>query len=84
MTLAAVLLAVAVVGMLAPRSGTWRRGHRKGAALLTAGALVTAAAVGWYAWNLNDKLGDITRVDDGVRNRASDRRRSRPRRSTSC
>ena len=43
-----------------------RRGHREWAALLTAGALVTAAAVGWYGWNLNDKLGDITRVDDGV------------------
>ncbi len=66
LTLAAVLLAVAVVGMLGTAVWDVRRGHRKGAALLTAGALVTAAAVGWYAWNLNDKLGDITRVDDGV------------------
>ncbi len=66
LTLAAVLLAVAVVGMLATAVWDLRRGHRAGAALLTVGALVTVAAVGWYAWNLNDKLGDITRVPDAV------------------
>ncbi len=66
LTLAAVLLVLAVVGMLATAVWDVRRGHRRGAALLTAGALVTTVAVGWYAWNLNDKLGDITRVPDAV------------------
>lgn len=66
LTLAAILLAVAVLGMLVTAVWGLRRGHRKGPALLTAGALVTLVAVGWYGWNLNAKLGDITRVSDAV------------------
>ena len=68
LTLAAILLLVAVLGMLGAAAWELRHGHRRGPALLTAGALVTVAAVGWYAWNLNDKLGDITRVPDAVLN----------------
>lgn len=66
LTLAAILLALAVIGMLAMAVRDLRRGHRKGPALLTVGALVTIATVGWYGWNLNDKLDDITRVPDAV------------------
>ncbi|MGH3348468.1 MAG: LCP family protein [Nocardioides sp.] len=66
LTLAVILLAVAVLGMLATAAWDLRRGHRRGPALLTAGALVTVVAVGWYGWNLNAKLGDITRVPDAV------------------
>jgi LCP family protein required for cell wall assembly len=66
LTLAAILLALAVLGMLVTAVWDLRRGHRTGPALLTAGALVTLVAVGWYGWNLNAKLGDITRVSDAV------------------
>ena len=64
--LTAVLLVVVLLGMLATAVWGLRRGHRTGPALLVAGALVVAGAVGWYGWNLNDKLGDITRVPDDV------------------
>ncbi len=66
LTLAAIQLVVAVLVMLVTAVWGLRRGHRKGPALLTAGALVTLVAVGWYGWNLNAKLGDITRVSDAV------------------
>lgn len=66
MTVAAVLLVLAVVGMLGLAVREWRRGHRRGPALLVAGAVVTTLAVGAYAWNLNAKLGNVQRVDDSV------------------
>jgi len=66
LTLAAILLAVAVVAMLALAVRELRQGHRRGPALLVAGAVVIATTVGWYGWNLNDKLGNIARVPDDV------------------
>ena len=66
LTLAVVLLAIAVVAMLGLAVREFRRGHRRGPALLVAGAVLTAVTVGWYGWNLNDKLGNIARVPDDV------------------
>jgi LCP family protein required for cell wall assembly len=60
------LLALAVLGMLAGTAWEFRHGHRRWAALLAAGAVITSASVGWYAWNLNAKLSDIPRADDSV------------------
>ncbi len=62
------LLALAVVGMLAGAGWEWRHGHRRWSAVLVAGAVLTTASVGWYAWNLNAKLGNIPRVNDDVLN----------------
>src|SRR5687768_10229260 len=58
------LLALAVVGMLAGAGWEWRHGHRRWSAVLAAAAILTTTCVGWYAWNLNAKLGDIPRADD--------------------
>jgi len=65
LTLAVVLLVLAVLGLLGTAGWQLRRGHRKGPAILTAGALVVVAAVGWYGWTLNKTLDDITQVPDG-------------------
>ncbi len=64
--LTAWLLAAVLLGMLVAAVWGLRRGHRAGPALLTVGALVVAGSVGWYGWNLNGKLDDITRVPDAV------------------
>lgn len=60
------LLGLAVLGMLVGAGREWRHGHRRWAAALAAGAVVTTATVGFYAWNLNVKLGNIPRADDSV------------------
>jgi len=60
------LLALAVIAMLAGTAWEWRHGHRRWAALLAAGAVLTTASVGFYAWNLNAKLGNIPRANDSV------------------
>ena len=60
------LLAAVLLGMLVAAGWGLRRGHRAGPVLLTVGALVVAGSVGWYGWNLNGKLDDITRVPDAV------------------
>lgn len=60
------LLALAVIGMLAGAGWELRHGHRRWAAVLAAAAVLTTASVGWYAWNLNAKLGNIPRADDSV------------------
>lgn len=59
-----VLLVLAVLGLLGVAVWQLRRGHRKGPAILAAGALVVVGAVGWYGWTLNDIVGDVTRVPD--------------------
>ena len=66
LALAVWLLALAVLGLLAGTVWEWRHGRPRWAALLAAGAVVTVATVGWYAWNLNSKLADVTRVPDAV------------------
>jgi LCP family protein required for cell wall assembly len=66
LTLAAILLVVAVLAMLVLAVREYLRGHRRGPALLVAGAVLTTVTVGWYGWNLNDKLGNISRVPDDV------------------
>ncbi|MEJ7795791.1 MAG: LCP family protein, partial [Nocardioides sp.] len=60
------LLALAVIAMLAGTAWEWRHGHRRWAALLAAGAVLTTASVGFYAWNLNAKLENIPRANDSV------------------
>jgi len=60
------LLALAVLGMLVGTVWEWRHGHRRWSAVLAAAAVLTTASVGWYAWNLNVKIGNIPRVDDSV------------------
>lgn len=64
--LTAYLLVVAVLAMIGFAVWEFRRGHRKGPAILLAGALVTAGTVGVYGWNLNSKLDNIQRVKDDV------------------
>jgi len=64
--LTAYLLVVAVLAMIGFAIWEFRRGHRKGPAILLAGALVTAGTVGVYGWNLNSKLDNIQRVKDDV------------------
>lgn len=66
LVLTAWLLAAAVVGLLAAAVWGLAHGHRKRPAVLAAGAVVTVATVGWYGWNLNDKIDDIARVPDAV------------------
>ncbi len=60
--LAAILLVIAVIGMLVAAVWEWRHGHRKWAALLLAGGVLTSATVGLYGWNLNQKLDAIPRI----------------------
>jgi LCP family protein required for cell wall assembly len=64
--LAVGLLLVAVLGMLAAAVWEWRHGHPKWSALLVAGVVATVGIVGFYGWNLNQKLDNIPRVDDSV------------------
>ena len=64
--LTAYLLVVAVLAMIGFAVWEFRRGHRKGPAILLAGALITAGTVGSYGWNLNSKLDNIQRVKDDV------------------
>ena len=64
--LTAYLLVAAVLAMIGFAVWEFRRGHRKGPAILLAGALVTAGTVGVYGWNLNSKLDNIQRVKDDV------------------
>ena len=64
--LTAYLLVVAVLAMIGFAIWEFRRGHRRGPAILLAGALVTAGTVGVYGWNLNSKLDNIQRVKDDV------------------
>ncbi|MGD9959797.1 LCP family protein [Nocardioides sp.] len=69
----AILLVVAVLGMLFAAVWEWRHGHRKWASLLLAGAVLTSGTVGFYGWNLNQKLDNIPRIkppaaiDEGTR-----------------
>ncbi|CUR59725.1 putative cell envelope-related transcriptional attenuator [metagenome] len=60
--LAAILLVVAVLGMIVAAVWEWRHGHRKWASLLLAGALLTSGAVGYYGWNLNHQLDKVDRI----------------------
>jgi LCP family protein required for cell wall assembly len=62
----AYLLVAAVLAMIGFAVWEFRRGHRKGPAILLAAALVTAGTVGAYGWNLNSKLDNIQRVEDDV------------------
>ena len=64
--LTAWLLVIAVLGMFGAAAWEGRHGHPKWAALLLVGALATAGTVGFYGWNLNNKLDNIPRVDDSV------------------
>ena len=66
LTLTAWLLALAIVGLLAAAVWEWRRRERRWSALLTVGALVVAGTVGFYGWNLNEKLKGIARLDVSV------------------
>jgi LCP family protein required for cell wall assembly len=56
------LLALAVIGLLVGAGWELRHGKRRWAAVLLAGALVTTATVGFYGWNLNQKLSHIVRA----------------------
>ncbi|MET1058772.1 MAG: LCP family protein [Nocardioides sp.] len=64
--LTAWLLVVAVLTMVGAAVWEFRNGHRKGPAILLAGAVLTATVVGAYGWNLNSKLDNIQRADDRV------------------
>jgi LCP family protein required for cell wall assembly len=66
LALAVGLLGVAVAGLVGRAVWGLRHGHRRGPALLVAGAVLITATVGWYGWHLNAKLGNISRVADDV------------------
>ena len=71
---AVVLVVLAVLGLLGLAVWRWRAGHRRWAAVLAVGALVIVAATGWYAYSLNEKIGRIPRVDDGILGTNEDQR----------
>ncbi len=71
---AAVLIVVAVLGLLGLAVWRWRAGHRRWAALLAAGAVAIVAATGGYAYSLNKKIDLIPRVDDGILGTNEDQR----------
>jgi LCP family protein required for cell wall assembly len=62
--LTAYLLGLTVLGLLVACGWEWRRGHPRWAAVLLAGALLTAGTVGTYGWELNKKLDNIHRIND--------------------
>ncbi len=64
--LTAYLLAAAVLGMLVAAGWEWRRGNPRWAATLLVGALLTGGVIGSYGWNLNKKLDNIARINDGA------------------
>jgi len=66
---AVILLGVAVVSMGVAAVWEWRHGHRGWASLLVAGVVLTTGTVGTYAWELNQKLDNIHRLDDAALNR---------------
>ena len=71
---AAVLIVVAVLGLLGLAVWRWRAGHRRWAALLAAGAVAIVAVTGGYAYSLNKKIDLIPRVDDGILGTNEDQR----------
>ena len=62
--LTAVLLVVAVLALIGGAVWELRHGQRRWASVLLAGALVIVGTVGYYGWNLNHKLDQISRADN--------------------
>jgi LCP family protein required for cell wall assembly len=60
--LTAYLLGFAVLALVVGAAWELRHGQRRWASVLLVGALVTAGTVGWYGWNLNQKLDNIQRA----------------------
>src|SRR6187397_841281 len=71
---AVVLVVVGVLALLSLAVWRWRAGHRRGAAVLAAGAVGVVAVVGWYAYSLNEKIAAIPHIDSGVLETNEDQR----------
>lgn len=63
------LLGLAVLGLLGAAVWEWLQGQRRWGIVLLAGAVLVAGTVGFYGWNLNRKIDNISRVDDSVLDR---------------
>ena len=62
LALTAILLVVAVLALIAGAVWEFRHGQRRWASVLLVGALVVVGTVGYYGWELNQKLNNIQRA----------------------